>query len=113
MAAKKGDKWPAEEPHEIEQPKAEPPKDLDDPKLDEEEAADRREVVEKAVPVTTGGDPKKEYAAERERQARDDRLRQHQQETKEATGAPVENPETAAAQHQAEREAERKAEKKD
>lgn len=109
MAAKKDEKAPFEEDRGLEKKQAEKAPGFDDLSQEKKQDADAAsEVVEKDVVVPENDDWRKNYPAERERQARQDRLAQHQQETREATGAPVENPETAARQHQAEREAEKK-----
>jgi hypothetical protein len=77
--------------------------DLPAEKQEDGKAADKAATDSAArdVPLDSP-DPKRAYAADRERMAREDRLSQHQQKSREATGAPVELPETAAQQNQAE-----------
>jgi hypothetical protein len=77
--------------------------DLSAEKQKDAKAADKAatESAAREVPLDSP-DPKRAYAANRERMAREDRLSQHQQKSREATGAPVELPETAAQQNQAE-----------
>jgi hypothetical protein len=98
MAAKKDDK-----PEDKANDKPAGEQDLPLEKQQDAEAA--RETAEvsaaREVPLDSP-DPKRAYAADRERMARQDRLAQHQQKSREATGAPVELPETAAQQNQAE-----------
>jgi hypothetical protein len=102
MAAKKDASW--------DEPKADRKSDLPggseelpEEKQQDAEAADKAatDSAAREVPLDSP-DPKRAYAAERERMAREDRLAQHQQKSREATGAPVELPETAAQQNQAE-----------